>query len=167
MASPSAESWISTSIEKLPAIAACTAPGMFSTMPHEMSCRPRWATGRAVSQSGARNAVSSASGDLEHAFDLDRRIRGQRGDADRGAGVAALVTERGDHQVGGAVEHLRPVQEVRRRVDEATEAHHAHDLVEVAKRRLDLGQQIDRATACRGGTLFDGDAGAQLALGDQ
>jgi hypothetical protein len=27
---------------------------MFSTMPREASCRPRWATGRAVSQSGAR-----------------------------------------------------------------------------------------------------------------
>src|SRR6478736_2162747 len=110
MASPSAESWMSTSMEKLPAIAAWTAPGMFSTMPREMSCRPRWATGRAVSQSGARTML--ASGDLEH----HRRIRRQRGDADGGAGVAALVTEGGDHQVGGAVEHLRPVEEVRRRV---------------------------------------------------
>src|SRR3954454_3460215 len=158
MASPSAESWMSTSIEKLPAIAACTAPGMFSTMPREMSCRPRWATGRAVSQSGARNAVSSVSGDLEHAFDLDRRIRRQGGDADGGAGMAALVTEGGDHQVGGTVEHLRPVQKVRRRVDEAAEAHHPHDLVELAESRLDLGEQVDRAAtgSCR--TLFDGDA---------
>src|SRR6478735_10891408 len=167
MASPSDESWMSTSIEKLPAIAACTAPGMFSTMPREMSCRPRWATGRAVSQSGARNAVSSVSGDLEHAFDLDRRIRGQRGDADGGAGVAALVTEGGDHQVGGAVENLRPIQEVRRRVDEAAEAHNAHDLVEIAERRLDLGQQVDGAAAGGRGAVFDGHAGAELALGDQ
>jgi len=30
------------------------APGMFSMMPRARSCRPRWATGRAVSQSGAR-----------------------------------------------------------------------------------------------------------------
>src|SRR3954470_10620391 len=115
MASPSDDSWMSTSIEKLPAIAACTAPGMFSTAPREMSCRPRWATGRAVSQSGARTMLSS--GDLEHAFDLDRRIRGQRGDADGGASMAALVTERRDHEVRGAVQHLRPVQKVRRGVD--------------------------------------------------
>src|SRR4051812_20857507 len=163
MASPSAESWMSTSIEKLPAIAACTAPGMFSTMPREMSCRPRWATGRAVSQSGAR----IASGDLEHALDLDRRIRRQRGDADGGAGMAAPVAESRDHEVGGAVEDLRSVHEIRRRVDEAAEAHHAHDLVEVAERRLDLGEQVDGAAAGGRRTILERDAGAELALGDQ
>src|SRR6059058_3330848 len=126
MASPSAVSWMSTSMAKLPAIAACTAPGMFSTIPREMSCRPRWATGRAVNQSGARKAVRSASGDLEHGFDFDRCIRGQRGDTDGGAGVAALVAKGGDHQVGGAVQDLRSVQEVGRRVDEAAKAHYAH-----------------------------------------
>src|SRR5262245_23320075 len=109
MASPSAASWMSTSIAKFPAIAACTAPGVFSTMPREISCRPRWATGRAVSHSGARTPIAPRSGDLEQAFDLDRRIRGQGGDADGGAGVAALVTEGRDHQVGGAVQDLRPV----------------------------------------------------------
>src|SRR5437667_8636760 len=145
MASPSDVSWISSSIAKLPAIAACTAPGMFSTIPREMSCRPRWATGRAVSQAGAR----ILSGNLKHAVDLDRRVRGQRGDADGGAGMAALVAESRAHQVGGAIEHFWPIEEIGRGIDETAEPHHAHDLIEVAERGLDLRQQIDRAALRR------------------
>src|SRR5690349_98737 len=145
MASPSDVSWMSHSMAKLPAIAAFAAPGMFSTIPCEISCRPRCATGRAVSQFGVRK-----SGHLEQAFDLDRGIRRQRGDADGGAGVAALVAENLHHQIGGAVQYLRPVDEVGCRIDEAAEPHHAHHLVEIAERSLDLRQQIDRTTArCR------------------
>src|SRR6266700_2224419 len=118
---------MSHSIAKFPSIAACAAAGMFSMMPRAASCRPRWATGRAVSQSGARTA-RCPSGDLEHAIDLDRRVSWKRGDADRGAGMAALVAEGGDHQVGGAVEHFGPVEEIRRGIDEAAEPHHAHHL---------------------------------------
>src|SRR5215475_8658331 len=138
MASPSAVSWMSTSMAKLPAIAACTAPGMFSTIPREMSCRPRWATGRAVSQAGAR----MRSGDLEHGLDLDRRIGRQRGNADGGAGMAALVAEGGNHQVGGAVQYLRPVEEIGRGIDKTAEPDHTGDLVEIAERRLHLRQQV-------------------------
>src|SRR5262245_31754900 len=163
MASPSAVSWMSTSMAKLPAIAACTAPGMFSTIPREMSCRPRWATGRAVSQAGAR----MRSGDFEDGLDLDRRIRRQRGDADGGAGVTALVAESCDHQVGGAVQHFRPIEEIGRGIDKAAEPDHAADLVEIAECGLHLRQQVDRATLGRGIALFDGHAGAELALGDQ
>src|SRR5437762_11444124 len=152
MASPSPVSWMSTSMAKLPAIAACTAPGMFSTIPREMSCRPRWATGRAVSQAGAR----MRSGNLEHGFDLDRRIRRQRGHADGGAGMAALVAEGRDHQIGGAVQNLRPVKEIGRGIDKAAEANHARNLVEIAQRRLHLRQQVDRATLGRRVALFDG-----------
>src|ERR1700761_375739 len=133
MASPSDVSWMSHSMAKLPAIAAVAAAGMFSTMPRALSCRPRWATGRAVSQSGACTPVRSiaaplTSGHFEHAFDLDRGIRRQRGDTDGGAGVAALVAEHRDHQVRGAVQHFRPVEEIRRRIDEAAEPDHAHHL---------------------------------------
>src|SRR2546429_1776441 len=145
MATPSDVSWISSSIAKLPDTAACTAPGMFSTIPREMSCRPRWATGRAVSQAGAR----ILSGDLKYAIDLDRRVRGQRGDADGGAGMAALVAEGCDHQVGSAVQHLRPIEEVGCGIDKTAEPHHAHDLVEVAEGGLDLREQIDRAALRR------------------
>src|SRR5262249_49481851 len=101
MASPSEVSWMSHSMAKLPAIAAFAAPGIFSTMPRATSCRPRCATGRAVSQRGEFN-----SGHLEQAFDLDRGICRQRGHADGGAGVAALVAEHLHHQIGGAVQHL-------------------------------------------------------------
>src|SRR5579871_5177636 len=162
MASPSAVSWMSHSMAKLPAIAAFAAPGMFSTMPREMSCSPRWATGRAVNQFGALK-----SGYLEQTLDLDRSVRRQRGDADGGAGMPSLVAEHFHHQVGGAVHHLRAIEEIRRRVDEAAEADHPHDLVEIAECGLDLRQQIDAATARGGSALLDRDAGPELALGDQ
>src|SRR5581483_8684496 len=162
MASPSEVSWMSHSMAKLPDIAAFAAPGMFSMMPREISWRPRCATGRAVNQPGAFK-----SGYLEQAFDLDGGVRRQRGDTDGGAGVPALVAEHLHHQIGGAIQHLRSVDEVRRRIDEAAEPHHAHHLVEIAERGLDLRQQVDRAAARRGGALLDGDARAELALGDQ
>src|ERR1700691_4551959 len=98
---------MSHSMPKLPSIAPTAAPGMFSMTPRARSCRPRWATGRAVSQSGARTGISLR--DLEYPFDLHRRVGRKRGDADRGAGVAALVAEGGDHQVRRTVEHLWPV----------------------------------------------------------
>src|ERR1700694_5144878 len=115
MASPSPVSWISHSMLKLPSIAASAAPGIFSMMPRVRSCRPRWATGRAVSQSGARTRLLR-SRDFEQP--LDRRIRRQRSDADGGAGMAALVAEGRDHQVGSAVEYFRPVHEIRGGIDE-------------------------------------------------
>src|SRR5450756_2140827 len=105
MASPSALSWMSHSMPKLPAIAASAAPAMFSMMPWARSCRPRWATGRAVSQAGARTLRDSLR-DLEDALDLHRRVGGERSDADGGAGMAALVAEGRHHQVGRAVQNL-------------------------------------------------------------
>src|ERR1700761_7219392 len=166
MASPSPASWISTSMLKLPDTAACTAPGMFSRMPRARSCRPRWATGRAVNQSGAR-ITRVRSGDFEHAFDFDRRIGWQRRHADGGAGMAALVAEHFDHQVGSAVQNLRPVEKIRRGIDKAAEANDAHHLVEIAERGLELRQQIDGAAARSRVALLNGNAGAELALGDQ
>src|SRR5258707_11963655 len=138
---------------------------MFSMMPRAASCSPRWATGRAVSQSGAR-ILRLPLGDLEYALDLDRRIGWQRGDADGGTGMAALVAEGGDHQIGGAVQHLRSVQKVGSRIDEAAEPDHAHHLVEIAERGLDLHHQVDGATARRGIALLDRNPGAELALCD-
>src|SRR3954447_8145506 len=157
---------MSHSMAKFPSTAACAAPGMFSTMPREISCRPRWATGRAVSQSGARMGALR-SGYLEDRIHLDGGVRGQGGDADGGAGMPALIAEGCDHQVGSAVEHLGPVEEIGRGIDEAAEPDHANHLVEIAEGRLDLGQQVDATALRRGVALFDGDAGAQLALGNQ
>src|SRR5215468_242406 len=106
---------------KRPAIAASAAAGMFSTMPRVASCRPRWATGRAVSQSGARKSLAPTSGNFEQALDLDGCVRGKRRHADGGAGMPTLVAEHSNHQIGRAVEDLRPVEEIRRRIDEAAE----------------------------------------------
>src|SRR5450755_2121379 len=157
---------MSHSMAKLPSMAACAAAGMFSMMPRAASCRPRWATGRAVSQSGARTRPL-LSRDLEDSLDLHCRIGGKGRDADGGAGMAALVAEGRDHQVGGAVQDLGTVEEVRRRIDEAAEPDNPDHLVEIAERGLDLRQQVDGAAARGGVALLDRDAGPEFALGDQ
>ena len=90
-------------------------------------------------------------------LDFDGGIARQGGDADGGAGVAALVAEGRDHQVGRAVEHLRSVEEVGRRIDEAAEPHHAHHLVEIADGGLHLGEDVDRVArldSSQGGLLL-------------
>src|SRR5882757_4080547 len=147
-------------------MAALNADDVFSMMPFWASCSPRWAIGRAVSQSSI-GASRDASGDLEDALDLDRRIRGQHRHTDGGTRMAALVAERGDHEIRGAVHHLGAIEKVGIGIDEATEADHLLDLVEIAKRRLDLGQHVDRAGACRFLAVLDRYASAELALGDQ
>src|SRR6202165_2720597 len=131
---------------------------MFSMMPRAASCKPRCATGRAVSQSGARTR-SLRLRDLEYSLDLHRRIGGKGRDADGGAGMAALVAERLHHQVGRAIQHLRPVEKVPRGIDEAAQPDHADHLVEVTERGLDLRQQVDGTTARRGVALLYRDAG--------
>src|SRR5437763_15069385 len=140
MASPSAVSWISHSIAKFSPIAALAAPGMFSMMPRVWSCRPRWATGRAVSQSGARKPVVP-SRDFEGALDFHCGIGGKDGNADGGPGMAALVAERRDHQVGGAVQHFGSVEAIRCGIEETAEPDQPHPPVEATQRGPDLHQQ--------------------------
>src|SRR5471030_1173416 len=103
-------------------------------MPRAMSCRPRWAIGRAVSQSVATMAVPSLH--LEQALDLDRGVERQHRDTDGGTRVPPLVAEQRDHQVGGAVHDFWPIEEGGIGIDEAAEAHHAGDLLEIAERGL-------------------------------
>ena len=57
--------------------------------------------------------------DLDDALDLDRGAERQRGHADGGAGVPALVAEHPDDEVGGAVGDEVMLGEFRRRGDEA------------------------------------------------
>ena len=113
------------------------------------------------------NVKSTPLGNFEEAFDLYRGICRQRGDTHGGSGMATLVAEGCDHQVGSAVEDLRSVEKVRRGIDKAAEPHDAHDLVEVADRSLDLSDEIDGAAAGGGAALFDGDAAAKFPLGNQ
>src|SRR5271168_3438004 len=81
--------------------------------------------------------------------------------------MAALVAEGCDHQVGGAVENLWPIQKVRRGIDKTAEANHPRHLVEVAEGGFHLRQKVDGAAARGRGTLLNHHAGAKLALGDQ
>jgi hypothetical protein len=124
---------------EIAAIAACAAPGMFSMMPRAASCRPRWATGRAVSQSGATHASQETSNTPRPRPPHPRAARRRR----RWCGHGGPCRRRRDHQVGGAVQHFRPVEEIRRGIDEAAEPDHADHLVEIAEGGLDLRQQID------------------------
>src|ERR1700750_3030119 len=103
---------MSHSMAKFPATAAAAAPGMFSMMPRARSCRPRWATGRAVSQSGARIGVSRLR-DLENVLYFARGIGGQGGDTDGRTRMAALVAKGRHHQIGSAVQYLGSVEEIR------------------------------------------------------
>src|SRR5258707_11816818 len=173
MPSPSAVIWRSTWMRYPAATAAATADAVFS-MPATPSWRPRWATGRAVSQGRldcerdiGRRPPAARSGDLECAFDLDRGIQRQHRDADGRTGVPPLVGECRDHQVGSAVHHLRRIEEIRLGIDEAAEPHHARHLVEVADRGLDLSQEVDGAGARRALAVLDRNAVAELALGDE
>src|SRR5579862_5659357 len=145
-------------------MAARTADGVFSITPRAASCSPRWAIGRAMSQS---SEVHTALGYLEGTLDFDGRIDRQRGDADRGARVFALVAEHRDHQVGGAVHHFRAIEESRRRVYEAAKPHNLLDLVEVADGSLHLVEKADGARACRLLPVLDRYAGTKLALRDE
>src|ERR1700680_2953795 len=99
-------------------------------------CRPRWAMGRAATQSG------TTSGDLEQRFDLDRGAERKLADAHGGAGVAAGVTEEGHDQIRGAVHDGGQRREAGRAVDEAAEAYAALDLVEVTERGLRVGEHV-------------------------
>ena len=57
---------------------------------------------------------------------------GKGADPDRGAGVLPGIAEHRDHQIGGAVDHLRHLGEVGRAVDEAAKAQDPLHPVEVA-----------------------------------
>src|SRR5580700_8326716 len=81
--------------------------------------------------------------------------------------MLAVVAEDVDHQIGGAVHHFRAVGETGRRIDEAAEPHHLLDLVEIAERSLDLGDQAYGAGPRRLLAVLDGHAGPELPGGDE
>src|SRR5229473_8419508 len=76
--------------------------------------------------------AGARSADLEGGFDLDRDAARQAAHPDRGAGMAAAIAEHRDHQVGGAVDHLRHVGELRGAVDKSAEAQAPRHAVEIA-----------------------------------
>ena len=133
-------------------------------MPAAASCRPRCATGRAVSQSRAdirrhetSNKPSTSTAASAGSAATPTVVRAWR----------PLSPKTSTIEIGGAVHHLGAVKEGRRGIDEAAEPHDAHDLVEIAERGLDLGQQVDRAGARGLLAVLDRDVVAELALGDE
>src|SRR5580658_6619034 len=111
-------------------MAARTADGVFSITPCSSSCSPRWATGRAISQSRLVHMVWEIlawklprSRELERALDLDRGVHRQSGNADRGTRVFAFIAKYLDHQIGSAVHHLRAIRKAGGGIDEAAEPH--------------------------------------------
>jgi len=86
--------------------------------------------------------------DLEDSLDLDRGIGWKRGDADGGAGMAALVAEgpRPSGRKRRSALSVRP-ENSGGGIDEAAQAGHADHLIEIAHRGLDLCQQVDGTPA--------------------
>ena len=76
--------------------------------------------------------------------------------------MAALVAKDVNNQIRGTVHHLRAVEEIGRRADEAAEPDDAGDAIQIAERSLDLCKQVDRAGAGGILTLLDDDAPPSL-----
>ena len=81
----------------------------------------------------------------ENRIDLDGGVERQARAADGDAGVQPLVAEDFDHQLRGGIEHLGMVGKAGSGTDEAVQAQQLHDAVEIAQRRLGLGQDVDGA----------------------
>ena len=108
--------------------------------------------------------VDVASADLEQGLHLDGTVGGQHGHADRGSRMAAVIAEHRHHEVGRAVHDRRYGGEIGLCIDETTQTHAAHDAVEVAERRLGLGQHIDGAQARGFCPSLGRNGAAELAL---
>src|ERR1700730_12198334 len=160
IASPSAEICRSPSIPERPAIAAVKAEAVFSMMLLP-SCRPRCATGRAVSHSIPGPASSC---DLENPINFDGCVAGQHGDAHGRARVASFISEHSDHEIGCPIHDLRPLQKGGVRIDEAAQTNNARHPVKIADRGFDLGQHVDRAGARRFLALVRGNSSPKLTF---
>src|SRR5215208_6761621 len=134
-------------------MAAAKALRVFSTTPRLASCSPRWAIGRAVSQSKARCPVRGRIGrlfDLEYRFHLYGPVDRQGAGANGRARMLALVAQHLDDEIGGTVDYLGLIGELRNSVDEAQNLHAALHAIEIACARiLQLGENVDGADARR------------------
>src|SRR5712691_12783817 len=107
--------------------------------------------------------AGACSADLEDGFDLDRDAAGQAARPDRGAGMAAAIAKHCDHQVGGAVDHLRHVGELRGAVDKPADSQAAAHAVEIAAAGdPQMRQDVERAEPRCLPPVGDADSGAEL-----
>src|SRR5512145_2432679 len=84
--------------------------------------------------------------DLYDHLDLDRDAHRQRAHADRGARVLSLVAKHLHEEIGAAVDHLRMVLELSRRVDHAELLPHDCEQIESYGARV-LVRLLDRIVA--------------------
>src|SRR5918993_196364 len=125
-------------------MAAAKALRVFSMTPRFASCSPRWAIGRAISQSKARGPIGGCIGrliDLEYRFHLYCYIDRQRAGAYGRARMLALVAQHLDDEIGGTVDDLGLIGKLRYSVDEAQNLHAALHAIEIARASiLQLGE---------------------------
>src|SRR2546421_2613064 len=94
--------------------------------------------------------VIAGSADLKGRFYFDGDAARQRAGPDGGAGMTAGIAEHLDHQIGGAVDHLRHVGEIGGAVDEAAEPQTAAYAVEIAAGRdLQVRDDVEGAETRR------------------
>src|SRR3954471_13472394 len=102
------------------------------------------ASGRLSVQETSRPPSSSfAIGDRE--LDLNDGVPRQLGHADRGAGMAPLIAEHLDEEIGSGVENLRLIVEARSRGDVAADLEHLVDAIERADGGLEAREPLHDA----------------------
>jgi len=97
-------------------------------------------------------------------LDLDGNAVGQAAHADGDAGVPARVAEHREEDLGGAVDHLGMIDELRRRVDESAYPDALHHPIEIAvERGAQVRKQVERAKPRRLPGLIDVDLTSHFA----
>src|SRR5690348_15248365 len=77
--------------------------------------------------------------------------------------MAAEITENVDHQIGGAIDDLRLLREIRGAVDEATEPDATQEAIEIpVERAFGDGEQVEAAEPRRFLALLERDLLAEL-----
>src|SRR5262249_47693733 len=117
-------------------------------MPFASSCSPRWAIGR-CNQSSASRDMAIALVHREDRVDLHRGAKRETRTANGDAGMPSFLPKHFHDQLGGAVDHLRMIEETGRGVHKAVQAQTLHDAIEIAERGLGLSEDIERGKSRR------------------
>jgi hypothetical protein len=100
---------------------------------------------------------------LKHPLDLDCKITGQRGSSDRSSDMPSGIAEYSHHQIRCAVEDFRMIEEVRGRVNEASETHNRPYTIQIAvQSHAEMSKQVDSADPSGLLPLFNRNLGSKL-----